>query len=389
MKIFLIAGEPSGDLLGSKLIKEIKSRNEKVEFVGVGGKLMQAEGLASIFDMHELSIMGFAEVLPRLCRLIKLINQTAQKIISEKPDCVITIDSPDFNFRVMKKLKDFHGAKKVHLIAPSVWAYREGRAEKISKLYDLLLAILPFEPPYFTKYGLKTVFIGHPITENAPDFSVKEKENSDFRKARAINEDDILLCLTPGSRISEITRIFPHFISAINFLSRKIPNIKVVIPVLDKTKNLTQKMSEKFCVKYFLVDEKEKKSAFFASNFALAKSGTNTLEISMYKLPMVIAYRINLISFVIAKILIKIKFANLINLILNKEVIPEMLQYKCEAQKISDILEKLITDKNLAKTQIEESGKALNLLKGAADSNPTKTAVDEILKLISNLKFGV
>jgi lipid-A-disaccharide synthase len=212
-KIFLIVGEASGDLLGSKLIKELQEqlaqKNEKAEFVGVGGKLMQEQGLVSIFPMEELSIMGFAEVVPHLLKILRRINQTAQTIIEQKPDFVITIDSPDFCFRVMKRLKaklagSKFAPKKIHLIAPSVWAYREGRAEKISKLYDLLLAILPFEPPYFEKYGLKTVFIGHPILENAPDFGKKAEENRKFREKRGIKKDDFVICVTPGSRNGEV-----------------------------------------------------------------------------------------------------------------------------------------------------------------------------------------
>jgi len=175
-KFFIIAGEASGDLLGSKLISEIKLQHTASEFIGVGGKLMQEQGLVSIFPMEELSVMGFLEVLPHLSKLLRRINQTAEIIVKEKPDFVISIDSPDFNFRVMKKLQNFNSAKKIHLIAPSVWAYRAGRAQKISKLYDLLLCVLPFEPAYFEKHGLKTVFIGHPLISNAPDFTKKEAE---------------------------------------------------------------------------------------------------------------------------------------------------------------------------------------------------------------------
>jgi len=383
-KIFLIAGEASGDLLGSKLIKEFKSqlaaKNEVVEFIGVGGRLMQEQGLLSIFPMEELSIMGFLEVVPHIPKLLRRINQTAETIIKEKPDFVITIDSPDFCFRVMKKLQNFHNAKKVHLIAPSVWAYREGRAQKISKLYDLLLAILPFEPPYFEKYGLKTVFIGHPITENAPDFSKKDQINSEFRKKYSIKNDDILICATPGSRNGEVKRIFPEFIGAINLLAEKKYNLKVAIPLVDKTRNLVLEMAKTLKVEYFLVEKEEKNSAFFAANFALAKSGTNTIELSLYHLPMIVAYKINFLTHFIVKRMVKIKFANLINLILNKELIPEMLQDNCEAQKISNHLEKLILDKNLAQKQVTESVTALKLMGLGSAENPSQKAVREILK---------
>lgn len=378
-KFFIIAGEASGDLLGSKLIAELKLQNSQSEFIGVGGKLMQEQGLISIFPMEELSVMGFLEVVPHIAKLLRRIKQTAEIIEQEKSDFLITIDSPDFCFRVVKKLKNFRG-KKIHLIAPSVWAYRPKRAEKISKLYDLLLAILPFEPPYFEKYGLKTVFIGHPIVENVPDFSAKELENSKFRKKYSIKEDDVVICITPGSRNGEVKKIFPEFIGAINLLVEKIPNLKIVIPLVDKTRNLVSQMAKNLKTEYFLIEKEEKNSAFFATNFALAKSGTNTVELSLYRIPMIVAYKINFLTHFIVKKMVKIKFANLINLILNKELIPEMLQNNCESKQISHCLEKLILDKNFAQKQISESLAALKLMRLESSENPSKKAAMEILK---------
>lgn len=384
-KFFIIAGEASGDLLGSKLIKEIKSqlsaKNQECEFVGVGGKLMQEQGLATIFAMEELSVMGFLEVIPHLRELLYLIHQTAEYVIENKPDYVITIDSPDFNFRVMKKIQDRYLGKKIHLIAPSVWAYREGRAEKISKLYDLLLAILPFEPPYFERYGLKTVFIGHPIIENMPDFSQKVSANFKFRTKYNVSNDDVLICLTPGSRHGEVSRIFPEFIGAVNLLARKFSNVKVVIPLVDKTRSLVEKMARDLKVRYALVEKDEQELAFFASNFALAKSGTNTLELSLYKLPMIVAYKINPITHFLVKRMVKIKFANLINLILNKELIPEMLQSHCSTSRLYVRLKTLIGDKELAKRQITETAAVLEVMGLGDDERPSKKAVNEILKL--------
>lgn len=385
-KFFIIAGEASGDVLGAKLIAEIKSqlfvKNEKAEFIGIGGNLMKEQGLKSIFPMEELSIMGFFEVVPHIPKLLQRIKQTAQNIIEQNPDCVVTIDSPDFSFRVIKKLSQYKG-KKIHLIAPSVWAYREGRAEKISKLYDLLLAILPFEPPYFEKYGLKTKFIGHPIVENAPDFSLKEEKNFEFRSKYKIALTDKLISITPGSRNGEVKRIFPKFIKAVNFLeSEKKFNLKVVIPLSEKTRNLVKKMAKDLSVEYFFIENNEKQSAFFATDFALAKSGTNTVEISLYKIPMIIAYKINFLTHFIVKRMVKIKFANLVNLIAGKEIIPEMLQDNCEGRKIYEKLKMLINDKLLAEKQINESEKSLVLMGfGKAIKSSTKAA-SEILKIL-------
>ncbi len=384
-KFFVIAGEASGDLLGSKLIYELKLQNPDSQFIGVGGKLMQEQGLVSIFPMEELAVMGFMEVVPHLFKLLRRIKQTAETIIREKPDFVITVDSPDFCFRVMKRLVDSRESivdsfKKVHLIAPSVWAYREGRAEKISKLYDLLLAILPFEPPFFEKYGLKTVFIGHPLITNAPDFSQKTEFNLAFRRKHKIAESDLLICVTPGSRVSEVQKIFPEFIGAINLLAAKFPQIKVAIPTVQKTRELVVEMAKSLKVEYFFVEDEEKKSLFFASDFAVAKSGTNAVEFSLYRIPMLIAYKINFLTHFIVKRMIKIQFANLVNLILNQEIIPEMLQKKCRAKKIAEVLEKLISDKSFAQTQMIKSELALKMMGLGSIDNPSQKAAKEILK---------
>lgn len=382
-KFFIIAGEASGDLLGGKLIRELKLQNPDSEFIGVGGKLMQEQGLKSIFAMEELSVMGFLEVLPHIPKLLARIKQTAAAVISEKPDCVITIDSPDFCFRVIKKLQGSeHKFKKVHLIAPSVWAYREGRAEKISKLYDLLLAILPFEPPYFEKYGLKTVFIGNLVVENAPDFGIKEKIRDEFRKKYNISQTATVLSLTPGSRNGEVTKIFPEFIGAVNLLATKKSDLKVVIPLIDKTRDLVKEMAKNLKVEYFLIEKDEKNHALFAADFALAKSGTNTLEISLYRLPMVIAYKINFITHFLVSRMVKIQFANLINLISNREIIPEMLQDKCRADLLFYEMEKLLDDKNLAQKQIDDSATALKLMGLGSAENPSFKAAKEILKIL-------
>jgi lipid-A-disaccharide synthase len=384
-KFFIIAGEASGDLLGAKLIAEIKQqfkqKNEKVEFVGVGGEAMQKEGLQTIFPMSDLSVMGFVEVVPHIFTLLKRIKQTANQIIAQGPDFIITIDSPDFNFRVMSRLKNFRGAKKIHLIAPSVWAYRQGRARKIAKLYDLLLTILPFEPPYFTKYNLKTIFIGHPVIENVPAMEMKEEVSLRFREKYGFYHGDTLIYMTPGSRKGEVKKIFPEFIEAVNILKGRVNNLSVVIPVVEKTRHLIEQMAKDLDVKYVLITQDEKHEALFAANFSLAKSGTNTLESSLYELPMVICYKVNFITYLLAKLLLRIRFANLINLILENEVIPEMIQQNCNAKAIAARLEGIINNKKTAQLQIENSKIALKILGADGSKKPTAKAVSEILAL--------
>jgi lipid-A-disaccharide synthase len=380
-KFFIIAGEASGDLLGSKLIKELKLQEPDATFIGVGGKLMQEQGLSSIFPMEELSVMGFFEVVPHLFKLLARIDQTAKAVIEANPDFVITIDSPDFCFRVIKKLPQIFFAKKIHLIAPSVWAYRPGRAEKISKLYDLLLAILPFEPPYFEKHGLKTVFIGNPVIENAPDFSKKSEINLAFRAKYDIAANDLVISVTPGSRVAEVKQIFPEFIKALNSLSPKFPNLKVVIPLVDKTRNLVSQMAQQLKMQYSLIESEDKKSMLFAVDFALAKSGTNTLEFSLYQVPMLIAYKVNSLTYFVAQMLMKVKFANLVNLILNEEIIPEMIQENCRSELIAEKLEILFSDKKLRQKQIDKTVAALKIMGLGEEESSSKKAAREILSL--------
>ena len=381
IKIFIIAGEPSGDVLGKKLMLEIKNQtNNQVEFLGVGGPKMTEQGLISLFAIDELSIMGFAEVVPHIPKLLKRITQTAQAIVDSQAQIVITIDSPDFCFRVIKKLNKISTKKitKVHLIAPSVWAYRPKRAQKIAKLYDLLLAILPFEPPYFEKHGLETLFIGHPITE----LENTSSENN-FRRQHQITDDALLICAMSGSRIGEVKRILPEIIGGINILARKYPNLVVAMPVIARTQQIVEEHLHLLNAKVILVDESQKYQTFKAANLAIAKSGTNNLEIAIAKLPMVTIYKTNPLTHFFVKRMVKIKFANLINLILNRELIPELLQDDCVAKKIASTAENLISNPALAQSQIDESQ---NVLKILGLNNAETSSQKAAQKILSYLK---
>ena len=383
-KIFIIAGEASGDNLGAKLLKEFNQLSQdQFIFSGVGGQKMIEQNFQSIFPMEDLSVMGFFEIVPHLKTLLSRISQTADAIIKFQPDYIITIDSPDFCFRVIKKIikkgKNPH-AKKIHLIAPSVWAYRENRAQKIAKLYDLLLAILPFEPPYFEKHGLKTVFIGYPLFADEPDMSKKDINNANFREAYKIPSSDKLILVTPGSRNGEVKKIFPEFIATINQIKKSHPNIKVVIPIVKKTQNLVKEMAAKIETEYFFIESAQKNLAYFACDFALAKSGTNAIEISMYQIPLIIAYKINILTHFIVKRMVKIKYANLLNLIMNKEIIPEFLQDNCHHQKISNKLLEFINNPEIINQQIIAAQQAMKIMGMNNSHNPMQKAVTAILQ---------
>lgn len=382
IKFFLIAGEPSGDVLGGKIMSALKDQIScEVEFIGIGGPKMEEQGLKSIFPLDELSLMGFVEILPHIPRILKRINQTVNHVLKSQIDALITIDSPDFCFRVVKKVNENRNSnqiKKIHLIAPSVWAYREGRAEKISKLYDLLLAILPFEPPYFEKYGLKTKFIGHPIVENN-----QVVQEDDFCKKYKIKQDDLVICATPGSRMGEVKRILPIIAKATNILLEDHPNILVIIPAVAKTKDMIENHIDSFATKVIIIEDQEKYSAFARSNIAIAKSGTNTLELSIAKLPMVVIYKVNFLTYFLLKMLVRVKLVNIINLIFNKEIIPELLQDKCNPNDIARKVEKLISTPDLSSKQVKNSQKALEVLGLNSDNPPSKKAATYILECVN------
>jgi len=379
VKFFIIAGESSGDLLGSELIKELKTQYPSASFTGVGGKLMQEQGLASIFPITDLMVMGFAEVLPHLFKILARIKKTALAIKNIQPDYLITIDSPDFCFRVVRKISKKQIIKKIHLVAPSVWAYRPKRAKKIAKLYDLLLTLLPFEPPYFTKYGLKTIFIGHPILQKMPNQQQIQENNLQFRKQNNIDLQQTILLITPGSRMAEVKYLLPIFIEVINQIWQQKPDLVVILPITQKTENIVPQMARNIKPRCIFIDNLQKDLAFSASNFALAKSGTNTLEIAMHQIPMVIAYKTNIISYLIIKSLVKIKFANLLNLLQNKEIILEFLQNNCQVNKIYLALINLMNNQNLAKQQISDYLISLKMMQN--QQNPMQVAVENIKKL--------
>jgi len=374
-KIFLIAGEPSGDILGAKLMAAIKTEDQDISFYGIGGEQMTKQGLDSLFDMQELSIMGFIEIITHLPRLIKKINFTIAKIKEIAPDIVVTIDSPGFCFRVASKLQNLN-ITLVHYVAPSVWAYKPKRAKKVAKLYDHLLTLLPFEPEYFIKEGMDASFIGHPIIED--HFGRAE----DFRTKHQLSINDKILCIMPGSRNTELDKLLPIFVDTASILIKENDNLKIVVITLP---HLVEKVSASFQAKnlphIMVCDSLEKKDALAASSVALVKSGTSSLEVAFAKIPMVVAYKINAISAWILKLLIKIPYVSLINIILNKPTIPELLQDECNALNLSKGLDRLLKSEKARNQQISDFAIAFKKLKNQNNS-PSILAAKIILKLI-------
>lgn len=338
MKVFLIAGEASGDKLGAALMAGLRELADPV-FSGVGGPLMQAQGLQSLFPMDELSIMGLAEVLPKYFHLKRRIAQTAQAVLEARPDVLVTIDSPDFCLRVAKLVKAQSNLRIVHYVAPSVWAWRPGRAVKMAKLVDQVLALLPFEPPYLQAAGVDCDFVGHPVVAE-PVATLQQI--GEFRARHAIGDAPVLLAL-PGSRKGEVARLAPRFGGALAPLLSRYPDLRVVVPTTPNVTDLVREQVQNWPVTPIILDPNamdaasyqiEKSKAFGAADIAIAASGTVSLELAATATPMVIAYDMNLISrFLIARML-RIDTVTLVNLVSDTRAIPECLGRNCTADAI-------------------------------------------------------
>jgi lipid-A-disaccharide synthase len=378
--IFIIAGEASGDLLGGRLMKALKSMTGgDVEIHGIGGELMQAEGLKSIFPMEDLSVMGLAEVVPQIPKILRRKRETVTEIISLQPDAVITIDAPDFCFRVVKALKK-RGFQKpcIHYVAPSVWAWRPGRAKKIASIVDHLLCFLPFEPPYFEQHGLPTTYVGHSVVEGR----VLDGDGIRFRKEHGIPSSDTILTLLPGSRKGELDRHVELFAETAKAVQKYCPSCVFVLPTLPHFKDRLKKAMRDHKLKAVVVDtESEKYDAFAASDAALAASGTVTLELAVADVPTVVAYRMSPITSFIAKRLVKGSYASLANIIMEQAVVPEYLLEQARVDTLSDAILRLLTVSEAAGKQKQAFAVLRDKLNYGADVTPSEIAAQTILKL--------
>ncbi|MCA0906548.1 lipid-A-disaccharide synthase [Ruegeria marisrubri] len=346
MRVFLVAGEPSGDRLGGALMEGLKTLVPEVEFDGVGGQLMQAQGLRSRFPMSELSVMGLVEVLPKFFHLKRRISETAQAVLDTKPDVLITIDSPDFSLRVAKIVKANSKIRTVHYVAPSVWAWRPGRADKMAKVIDHVLALLPFEPPYMEQAGMECDFVGHPVVGEpiaTPD------EIAAFRHRFDLGNAPILLAL-PGSRRGEIERLAESFGGALRLFFDDHPTYRVVIPTVGATTDLINDLVPKWPGAPVVLDPRQvgaeqatadKRAAFGAADLALAASGTVSLELAAQNTPMVIAYKLNWLTQKMAERMVKLDTVTLVNLVSETRAVPECLLDDCQPQKIAEALRKV------------------------------------------------
>lgn len=346
-KIFIIAGEASGDVLGFRLIQALRALDPSVTFTGIGGSRMAETGLTSLFPMQELALMGLAEILPKALHLKKRLAQTIEAVRTEKPDILLTIDSPGFTLRVLKAIGP-GGPKRVHYVAPQVWAWRQKRVKHFPGLWDELLCLLPFEPEFFAPHGLHPIFTGHPVLESGAD-----KGNvARFCAMHGLSPEAIPLMLMPGSRVTETKRLLPIFKDTLALLHADIPNlVPVIAAAAGITDVITAHVSD-WPIKPIIVSDIDTRyDAFAAAKAALTKSGTSTLELAMAGVPMAVTYRVNPLSAAIARRLIKVPHVAMINLLAKHALVPELLQENCRPDRLAATISELLRNPDALKAQ--------------------------------------
>jgi lipid-A-disaccharide synthase len=373
--IYLIAGEQSGDILGGRLMEAIRGRRADITFAGIGGNAMAAQGMASLFDMRELSLIGLVEVLPKLGRLKSLFNRTIADIRAREPAVVVTIDSPGFTLRIQKAVGP-GGPRRVHYVAPQVWAWRESRVKHYPGLWDDLLCLLPFEVPFFSRYNLPARFVGHPVLESGADEGNAER----FRRRHAIGAQARIVTIMPGSRPSEVSRLMPMLEATLAL----VPDPLVpVIPLAGPVEDLVRQRTAQWPIQPILVsDLVEKFDAFAASAVALTKSGTSTLELAMAGVPMLVTYQVNPLSAWAARYLIKVRYASIVNLVLDRPVVPELIQADGRPERLAAELQRLLHDSAAVADQRAGFREALALLR-APTGTASASAAAAILALLA------
>ena len=371
--IYLIAGESSGDVLGARLIAALRARRPELGFAGIGGEAMAAQGVASLFPMQDLALMGLLEVLPRLTHLRHRLRQAIVDIETRRPDMVVTIDSPGFTLRVLKAIRPL-GVKRIHYVAPQVWAWRESRVRHYPGLWDQLLCLLPFEPAFFARHGLPATFVGHPVLESGAD----RGDAARFRARHGIETTARIVTLMPGSRRTEVARLLTVLGAALERLGNVLPIVPVAAPVAAAVRQATRSWTPR---PVLVTEPQDKYDAFAASSAALTKSGTSTLELAMAGVPMVVAYRLNPLSAVIARRLVTVKYASVINLLAEREVVPELMQEACTPDRLASEMLTLLNDPAAAAAQVAACREALALLRPPAGL-PSEAAATAILCLL-------
>ena len=368
-KIFILTGEPSGDKLASTVITQLNQSNPDIEYLSVGGYHLTLLGIKSIFDIKEITFMGFTSVLLNIFKIRNKINITVDEIIKFNPDILFSVDSPDFTLRVGEKVKKINNnIKIVHYVAPQIWIWREGRVKNFKKFIDHMLLLFNFEKKYFDKENIPNTFVGHPLLE--------QDNKSKIDLSSLINKDKKIISIFAGSRKSETSVLLPILCDFIKLMNKKFDDYAFIFHATDENKELIVNFIKKDSLNNTQVisDENIKSQILSNSVFAVAKSGTVSLEICNANIPSIIIYKINMINYLIMKSLVKVKFANIINIINNKEIIPELLQGDCNAKEIYNSVVYLLKNPELMKDQVDNCNKTLKNIRSKSSSSSSEAS---------------
>ena len=369
-KIFVLTGEPSGDKLASTVISKLKQSNPEVEYLCVGGTHLNSLGVKSIFDLKEITYIGFTSVLLNIFKIRNRINKTVEEIIKFNPDILFSVDSPDFTLRVAERVKKINNnIKTIHYVAPQVWVWREGRVKKFKKFLDHILLLFNFEKKYFDKENITNTFVGHPLLEK----NVRTKTDL----SHMISKDKKIISLFAGSRSSETNLLLPILIDFIKLMNEKFNDYLFVFHATEKNKN---SINDKLKISNLnnievISDENIKSQILSGSVFAVSKSGTVSLEICNANVPSIIIYKMNFLNFMIVKFLVKIKYANIVNIINNKEVIPELIQKECNAKEIYKSVVYFLKNPSLMDQQVKECRITLDEIRSKTSSTGEASSI--------------
>ena len=376
-KIFILTGEPSGDKLASTIISKLKSQNNDIEYLSVGGTHLSKLGIKTIFNLKEITFIGFTSVLFNIFKIRNKINKTVDEIIKFNPDILFSVDSPDFTLRVAQRVKKLNKKiKTIHYVAPQVWIWRKNRVKKIKKFIDHILLLFKFEKEYFEKENIKNTFVGHPLIEKNKNMKVV-LDNS-------FSQDRKIISIFPGSRNSETNVLLPILLDFIKLMNKKEYNYKYFFHATDENKEFIINNVKKTKLTNIDVvsDENIKSQVLSNSIFAVSKSGTVSLQISNLNIPSIIIYKLSFINFMIFKLLANIKFANIINIINDKEIIPELLQKECNAEEICRTVIYLLKHPELIQKQLEVCNKTLDGIRSkSSSSNETASVLNNYLTI--------
>ena len=362
-KIFILTGEPSGDKLASTVISRLKLENPEIEYLSVGGTHLKNLGIKSIYNLKEITYLGFTSVLLNIFKINSKINKTVEEIIKFSPDILLSVDSPDFTLRVAEKVKRINSnIKTIHYVAPQVWVWRKNRVKKIKKFIDHILLLFEFEKKYFDEENIKNTFVGHPLIER--------NQNNKTVIENILPKDKKIISLFPGSRNSETNVLLPILLDFVKLMNQKHNEYFFYIHATEENKSLILEHVKKYNFNNIDIvsDENIKSEILSKSIFAVSKSGTVSLQICNFKVPSIIIYKLSFINFMIFKILVNVKFANIINIINNREVIPELLQKECNANEIYRSVIYFLKNPELVKNQLLDCSKTLDGIRSKTSS---------------------